>query len=422
MIYLKNATFIDWKTLEFKQNTNIAVEEGKGGRINFIDTIPNDVCVIDCSGQYVTKSFAVGHHHIYSALAAGMPAPRKIPTNFYEVLKYIWWTLDKSLTKEMIEYSALATAIYAAKAGNTFIIDHHASPNAIEGSLEIIASALDRAGLSHLLCYEITDRDGEDKALAAVDETDSYLSKHQGLVGLHASFTVGQKTMKAAADLMQKHKAGFHIHVAEDKLDEDLCTIDHSMRVVERLDYYGALDYSSTILGHAIHVNDREREILRNSKAWIAQNPESNMNNNVGFFSLRGLDPDRVMLGTDGMHSDMIRSAQMAYFAGVPHEAQDFETIYKRFRNVHNYLSQNGFDGDADNNLVVLDYKPRTEFNADNFLGHFFFAMSSSDVKHVISDGNVIVRDGKMITIDEDAVLAQARELSSVLWKKMSSV
>ena len=127
-LVLKNATYIDWKNLEFIQ-TNIVMTEGQSGTIRFIDKIEDSTDshqVIDCSGKYVTKSFAVGHHHVYSALARGMPAPKKTPENFPEILKFIWWKLDKSLDKESIKASALATAIACAKAGSTFVIDHHA--------------------------------------------------------------------------------------------------------------------------------------------------------------------------------------------------------------------------------------------------------------------------------------------------------
>ncbi|PKP19789.1 MAG: amidohydrolase, partial [Bacteroidetes bacterium HGW-Bacteroidetes-21] len=177
MILLKNATFIDWKTLEFSK-TNILVEEGANGNISFVNADHPSLTeagntIIDCKGKLVTKSFVVGHHHVYSAMATGMGAPKKTPTNFQEILKYVWWTLDKCLDKDMIEYSALTTAIACAKAGTTFVIDHHASPNAVDGSLEIIANAFDRVGVSHLLCYEISDRDGREIAEKGLEETEN---------------------------------------------------------------------------------------------------------------------------------------------------------------------------------------------------------------------------------------------------------
>ena len=338
MILLKNATFIDWRTLDFKQ-TNIFVEEGTEGKISF----PNNpdlknAKIIDCTGKIVTKSFAVGHHHIYSALARGMGAPKKSPENFREILQYIWWTLDKSLDKEMIEASASATAIACAKAGSTFVIDHHASPNFINGSLDIIAEAFDKVGVSHLLSYEITDRDGIEKADKGIEETESYLKRRQGLVGLHASFTVGNDSMKKAADLMHSHNSGFHIHVAEDKYDQDHSLKNYVKRVIERLDEYGILDSSKTILGHCLHLSENEKNIIQNSNVWVVQNTESNLNNNVGYFNAKDLG-NNLMIGTDGMHSDMLRSAQQAFFVGQGFDIIDYPGVYQRFRNVHNYLS-----------------------------------------------------------------------------------
>ena len=418
-ILLKNATYIDSKTLEFK-NTNILVEEGAQGKIQFLDN-PDTYKLketINCTGKIVTKSFAVGHHHVYSALARGMGAPKKNPENFYEILEYVWWTLDKCLDKEMIEYSALTTAIACAKAGSTFIIDHHASPNFIEGSLDIIAKAFDKVGVSHLLCYEITDRDGLGKAEQGLSETENYLKSNQGLVGLHASFTVGDQTMKKATDLMNKYKSGFHIHIAEDLYDQRHCKDNYNKRVVERLNDYSILNSSKTILGHCIHIDENERNIIKNSKSFVVQNMESNLNNKVGYFNGRGLG-ENIMLGTDGMHSDMLQSAKAAFFAGQSSDIINYPSAYKRFRNVHRYIETNKFTGDGENNLVILDYDTPTEINQNNFLGHFLFGINSNHVCDVISNGKMIVKDRKIKTVNEEEILKTSRELASKLWKKM---
>lgn len=416
-IYLKNATFIDWQTFEFKK-CNIKVEEGIDKNIEFVNEIPENVQFIDCSGKYVTKSFACGHHHIYSALACGMPAPAKSPENFYEILKYIWWNIDKQLDKEMIEASALVTAIECAKQGSTFVIDHHASPFFINGSLEIIAKALEKVGLSHLLCYEVTDRDGFDKAEQGLDENENHIKNNQGLMGLHASFTVGDRTLKRAAQIVEKYNSGIHIHVAEDLSDEELCKKDYRKTVVERLNDLGLLNYSKSIIGHAIHINENERKILKNSKSWIVQNSESNQNNKVGTFTSNGLS-NKIMLGTDGMHSNMLRSFKAALYATQKSDNAGWDTLYNRFRNVHNYLRENNFKGDGENNLVVLDYNPRTDFNSNNFLGHIIFGIEANNVEHVISNGKLIVKDRIIQTVDEKEILKFSREQSLRLWKKL---
>ncbi len=421
-ILLKNATYVDWQTLEFR-NTNILAEEGKDGKISFIDSIdkinPSKINnTIDCKGKLVTKSFAVGHHHVYSALAKGMPPPRKSPENFCDILEYVWWTIDKCLDKEMIEYSALATAIACAKAGSTFAIDHHASPNFINGSLNIIADAFEKVGVGHLLCYEITDRDGLERAERGLEETENYIKNRQALVGLHASFTVGDNSLKSAVELAKKYNSGLHVHVAEDLYDQDFTQKNYGKSVVQRFYEAGVLDLPKTILIHCLHLDDLERELIKKSNCWVVENMESNLNNNVGYFSGKGIG-EKIMLGTDGMHSDMLQSAKAAFFVGQRYDNIDFPAAYQRFRNVHHYLSRNNFKGDGDNNLVVLDYKTATEINQDNFLGHFVFGINSSHVTDVISDGKLIVKDRNILSVDEDVILNEAKKQGKRLWKMM---
>ena len=422
-ILLKNATYINWETLEFT-NTNILVNEGVDENIQFISNLENvDNSkiseTIDCSGKLVTKSFAVGHHHAYYALAKGMPAPNKNPMNFYEILQYVWWTLDKCLDKETVELSALVTAMACAKAGSTFVIDHHASPNYIKGSLELMAKAFDKVGVNHLLCYEITDRDGMDKAQQGLQETEDYLKTRQGLVGLHASFTVGDQTLKSAVDLMKKYNSGAHVHLAEDLYDQEHCVSTYGKRVTQRYFDAGILDSTKTILVHCLHLEDAERSLIENSSCWLAQNAESNMNNNVGYFNGKGLGSN-IMMGTDGMHSDMLQSAKAAFFVGQRFDNIDYPSSYQRFRNVHRYLSQNNFSGDGLNNLVVLDYSTATEINQDNFLGHFIFGLKSEHVQHVISNGKLIVRDRKITTVNEGEINLLSQKHGKRLWDLMA--
>jgi cytosine/adenosine deaminase-related metal-dependent hydrolase len=348
-----------------------------------------------------------------------MGAPRKIPGNFYEILEYIWWTLDKCLDLEIIEASALSTALYCAKNGVTFVIDHHASPFAIENSLETIAAAFDKVGVSHLPCYEMSDRDGDGPGQKGLEETEHFLRNgNQGLVGLHASFTVGDDLLKRAVALAEKYDSGIHVHAAEDKVDQEYCLRDHGQRVIQRFAAAGALDFGKTILVHCLHLDQRERALISQSPAYVVQNTESNLNNNVGFFDSRGLG-DNIMLGTDGMHSNMIRSAKAAYLVGQGTEAISPDGIYKRFRKVHHYLHENGFSGDGANNLVILDYDSPTEIHKDNFTGHFVYGMDACHVESVIANGRLIVKDRNVLTVNEDDILHFARQMSEKLWKKM---
>ncbi len=418
-LYLKNANFIDYKTFEIK-NTHIKVESGKSGSIKFIDELPDFAeNIFDCKGKFVTRSFGCGHHHIYSTLARGMPAPKKTPANFIEILQYIWWNLDKCLDLEMIRASALAAAIHLAKNGVSFVIDHHASPNAVRGSLKTIANAFDEVGISYALCYELSNRDGNKIAKEGLIEHEEYLSNGgQGHIGLHASFTVNDSLLKDSIILAEKYNTGIHIHVAEDMADQEDCIGKYGKRVVERLNDFGVLDLPQTILSHCIHLSENEKSIIKAKKIWVAENIESNLNNNVGIADYKTVT-NKVMLGTDGMHSDMLRSAKSAFLSGQFIEKPSFETIYNRFRNIHSYLDENNFKGDSDNNLVILNYDSPTEITRENFLGHFIYGLDSVHVEVLISKGEIIMQDKKVIGVNEGEILKEAKKQGFRLWEKM---
>ncbi|HRX32418.1 MAG TPA: amidohydrolase family protein [Tenuifilaceae bacterium] len=417
-ILLKNATYINHETLEIK-GADVVVSPGK---IDFYapNTYSNNVGqTIDCTGKLVTHSFVVGHHHAYSALSRGMGAPKKNPENFYEILEYVWWTLDKNLTPEMVEYSGLVTAMACAKAGSTFVIDHHASPYAIKDSLEILAKAFDSVGVSHLLCYEISDRDGEKIAQEGLDETDRYLSSHQGLVGLHASFTLSNDTLTKASELVSKHNSGIHIHVAEDVYDQKHCFETYHKTIGHRLNDFGFLNSSKSILVHCLHLSDSERELIGNSPCWVVQNTDSNLNNNVGYFNGKELK-ENIMLGTDGMHSDMLHSLKSSYFVGQNFDPMSPLQAYQRLRNAHRYINQNGFTGDSPDNLVVLDYDSPTPVTQQNIAGHFAFGINQSHVRDVIANGKLIVNNRKVTTVDEKIILNESKKLAKMLWDRMA--
>ena len=424
MLYLRNAVMIDAETLALTSG-HFAVDEGPAGTVKAVAEIPEAVNlhagtrVLDCKGRFVTRALACGHHHIYSCLSRGMPPAPRQPKSFTDILEQIWWRLDKCLDKDMTEASALATAVYLAKNGVAFCIDHHAAPHAIEGSLTTIARALDRVGIGHLLCHETSDRDGVDIARQSLEEHERYFaSGGKGHVGLHASFTVSDDTLNAAVALARKYDTGIHIHVAEAASDQEYCLATYGKTVVRRLQDAGALDLPKTILGHCVHVSEEDRAILAQSPCWIVQNTESNQNNNVGLAAYSY--SERVMLGTDGMHSDMIRSAQSSYFAGISVEGITPAAAYKRLRNVHRHTALHGPCGDAQNNLVILDYDSPTPLHEHNVLGHIFYGLTAGHVDTVISQGRVIVENRQLTRCNEEEILAFARQQAKRLWDRLS--
>lgn len=414
MLYLRDAVFIDWKTLAVRRGN---LEVG-GGATRFVDRPVSGARVINCSGKIVTKSFVVAHHHLYSALARGMPGPKRAPKSFVDILKLVWWNLDKKLDLEMVRACALAGGIEAAKAGTTFIIDHHSSPNAVRDSLETIAQALDEIGLSHLLCYELSDRDGKARLEAGIEETTHCLGRRQTLVGLHASFTVSDKLLARAVELAKAFKTGLHVHAAEAASDEEDCVRRHRCRVVERFAKAGALDSPKTLLAHGIHLDNGERRIFKDSAAWLVENPESNQNNAVGSFCADGLG-ERLLIGTDGMHGDALQSARASYFSGRSHRGGSPPAAYRKLRRAHSYLAQNGFAGDGDDNLVILDYSEGTPVSPSNWAGHVIYGLGRAHVESVIARGRLIVEKRRVVSVDQEKVYAFARKQAERLWQRL---
>ncbi|MCY4371825.1 MAG: amidohydrolase family protein [bacterium] len=250
-----------------------------------------------------TPGLVCAHHHLYSTLARGMPAPPAVPTSFQGILEQIWWRLDTALDLEMIRWSAMLGALEALESGTTGIVDHHESPNAIEGSLSVIADACAEVGVRISTCYGVTDRHGPDGARRGLEENRRFLTEDgRGMVGIHAAFTCEQGTLEAAAGLAQDLGAGVHVHVCEGPEDRD---------APERLH---GLTQDSWLLAHCVHLATDHR-----MRGTVLHNPRSNLNNSVGY-----ADPARfsnpVALGTDGIGANMIESFRLAY---VMHRSAD---------------------------------------------------------------------------------------------------
>jgi cytosine/adenosine deaminase-related metal-dependent hydrolase len=419
-IYLRDTTFYDWRTGDLHRG-GLVVEPGPRGVLHLTNEPPTaGMAVLDAGGMLACEGLTCGHHHIYSALARGMPAPPRAPRSFAEILELVWWRLDRSLDQEMVRASALAAAIDCLRSGVTRVIDHHASPNAITGALPIIAAAFEEVGLSHLLCYELSDRDGRKAAIEGLEETAAYLaSGRPGLVGLHASFTVGDELLNKAVAMALRHGVGLHLHVAEAAVDQERCLADHGRRVVERLADFGVLDQPGNLLVHCLHLSDAERELVRRSGAWVVHNPESNQNNAVGAFSWEGFDPARVLLGTDGMHGDMLRSMRAAFFTAQAGGGIDPAFVWQAFWNSQRYLEQHHPCAARRNDVVLFDYDPPTPLSPDNLLGHAFFGLDARHVRTVIAGGRVVLDEGRLTGLDENVTLVYCREQAQRLWAAM---
>ena len=397
-----------------------------------------DIEYIDAHGRLIMPGFINTHMHYYSTFARGLSLGGKPATMFSEVLKGLWWRLDKALTLDDVYYSAIIPMIEQVKCGVTTAIDHHASPFCVTGSLFKIAEAAEKIGMRSNLCYETSDRDGEkikDEGIAEnVDFIKTCNEKNddmlRGLFGLHASMTVSEKTLDECLSAAAGVNTGFHVHSAEGIEDVTNTLEHHGMRVIERYYKTGVLS-EKTIAVHCIHITPDEMEMLKDRNVAVVHNPESNMGNAVGTSPVLKMFEKGILvgLGTDGYTADMLESYKVAnilhkHAAGLPSvgwgepPAMLFDNnkkIAKRFMSGKIGTLAPGHYAD----VIVVDYDPPTPLSADNINGHILFGMSGRLVDTTIINGKVIIQDRVFKEIDEAAITAKARECATALWKRV---
>jgi len=433
-IVLENALLADYDPVriepgELRIEGDLIVERGP-----LVARELNDE-IVDCRGGLVLPGLVNGHTHLYSALAVGMPPTPKTPTNFVEKLEYVWWRLDRAHNSESIEMSARVGALEALRRGTTMLFDHHASPNSIEGSLDLIEKGVGDVGLRAVLCYETTDRHGRDGRLAGLEENRRYLEKRlqhangqfAGMAGAHASFTLEDDTLEQLAGLATDFDTGVHMHVAEDACDEDDCQEKFQSFLIDRLSGIKLLKPQS-VFAHCTHFDPEAIARLREARVTIAHCPRSNMNNGVGTAPMAAYNAP-VMLGTDGHSSDMFLEARIAWLAArqdgvnLPPEAvlaRIAQAARRASAALHVTLGK--LEADAAADIVITDYAPNTALDSQNFAGHFLFALGAEHVRDVFVSGAPKLRDRVFVEHDAANVRRASAEVAGRLWKRMANL
>lgn len=407
-----------------------------GNRIATVGSAPPGVPRRDCSGTVVVPGNVCAHHHLYSALSRGMPYRLAPPVTFTEILQRVWWRLDRALDEQSIRASALRGGLDALRAGTTTIVDHHASPHAVDGSLDIIADTLAQLGVRSVLCYEVSDRDGPECAAAGIAENRRFLTRagglSRGMVGAHASFTLSDETLAQVVDVARAGGAGVHIHVAEDAADQVDARTRCGRGVVERLDRAGLLTEQS-LLAHCVHVAPAEIHAVADTGATVVCNPRSNMNNAVGHSPFNHVAPGvgcGVALGTDGIGGDLFAESQVGWFRAREAEVAT-PGSWPLARLADGARFAGGVYGEpllgslrpgAPADLVVLDYPTPTPVTADNLVGHWVFGLSSGQVRDVVVAGELVVADRRSTRVDESEVAAEGSAEAERLWARMDAI
>lgn len=393
---------------------------------------------IDAKGMVIMPAFINAHSHIYSGLARGLSITGHNPTNFFEVLDGMWWNIDRHLTLEDTRRSAYTTYIDSIKTGCTTVFDHHASYCEIEGSLFAIEEVAKELGVRTCLCYEVSDRDGEAKCDAAIQENADFIAhceKEQdpmvkAMFGGHALFTISDKTFEKMVKA-NNGRTGFHIHVAEGMNDVYDSLQKYGTRSVNRLLNQGILG-PKTLLGHCIHVNPAEMDIIKETGTMVVNNPESNMGNAVGCSPVLQMIQKGILvgMGTDAYTFDMLESLKVAliiqrHHACLPNVAwcEVTDMLFKNNREIcAKYFPDplGILKAGAAADVIVMDYKPFTPFGGDNIDGHMIFGMTGRQCETTMCNGRLLMKDRQLVGIDEEAINARTLEVSKKLWGRLN--
>lgn len=413
------------------------------GEENKLKEIYPDAEYLDAQGMVIMPGYINAHEHIYSAYARGLAIPGEPARNFLEILEKTWWHIDRRLTLQNTYYSAMSTYLECIRNGVTFVSDHHAGFGAVKGSLFEIGKAARELQIRTCLAYEISDRDGMEKRDASIEENMEWIAYTEqlhdadrqasrmlnGLVGMHASFTLSDETFEKCRAANTK-QAGFHIHVAEGAYDEEHCQQTYHMSVVERLQQHGILG-KNTVTGHCIHISESDMELLKETDTMVVHNPESNMGNAVGAPDVIGMYDKGILigLGTDGYTNDMLESLKTAnilqkHRRGLPDrgfaEAADLlfsnnARIAERILGDEVGVLKKGALAD----IIIVDYKPLTPMNCNNINGHVMFGMQGAMTDTTMINGKLLMRNRKLLYVDEEEILRKSRESAKELWSRI---
>lgn len=392
---------------------------------------------VNLQGRFVAPGMVSAHCHFYGQFIRGMRSAQPA-SNWQQILSRVWWKFDKALDEEQVFYSAMMGLIEGLKAGTTTYFDHHASPNCIDGSLDVIEAAMTKTGGRGCLAYEVTDRDGKERALRGIRENERYIRKQKaqdvpfrGIFGLHASYTLSDETLGQCGEAGNRLESGFHTHLAESVADVCDGYKQYDMHVAERMERFGILG-GKTIAAHCVHLRKEDFEILRRTGTTVAHNCQSNANNAVGVCPLVPLLDDgvHVAIGGDGYTYDLFAELGIASIlqrlklqdpSALSSECQIVDLAYGNGRrltkNIFGYPAGTIEPGAAAD-FLILDYDPPTPVTKENLLSHLLSGFSGH-VCDVIVDGETVVENHKCTRVDEAEIFAKCREQSQKLWNKL---
>lgn len=441
MLILKNVTAVQFEPAQVREGVDIAIDGAEIRAIgdNLHAQLP-DAQVKEMHGRLVMPGIVCAHNHFYSGLSRGIMANIAPCPDFISTLKNLWWRLDRALDEESLYYSGLICSLEAIKSGCTAVIDHHASPNYIAGSLATLRKGFLKAGLRGMTCFETTDRNGGTRELQQgveenirfaqlIDEAKAKGSEPylvEAHIGAHAPFTVSNAGLEMLAEALRATGRGLHIHAAEDRYDVSHSHDKYGQDLVVRLAEYGLIN-DKTLLAHGLYLSDEDIRILNEQDAFLVHNARSNMNNHVGY-NQRLAQYRNLALGTDGIGADMFEELKFAFFKHRDAGGPLWPDSFTRFLYNGNQLLNRNFgarfgrlEAGYKADLTICDYPSPTPLAAQNIGGHLAFGLGSSSVHSVMVEG-VMVYEDRAFPFDIEPIYAEARKVAARMWQRMDAL
>ncbi len=389
----------------------VAIADGHIAAVGTLPEAPPECAAqVRCADAVIEPGRVNAHTHLYSGLfALGLPPPTPAPETFLQILERLWWKLDRALDAASLGAAARYYVAEALLAGTTALVDHHESPALVEGSLDILADACEELGMRALCCYGATERNGGlEEAGRGLDECRRFARERdsdrvKGLVGLHASFTVSDATLRRAGDLCRELGTVLHVHMAEAAEDVEDARQRGYAGPLERLDQLGAL-VPGSILAHGVHLDAAAMRLARERGCWIVQNPRSNLGNKVGYPAYLPDHPN-VALGTDGYPAEMLEERRVLAEQLAAHGEPAAEAA-RRFDGGRRLLSARFGAGFGLSSGAVAD----------------LVVTAGGVTSLVVVAGRIVVREGRLLVADHGAIVAEAREQVARLGARMQAI
>jgi len=386
---------------------------------------PAGATVVDCQGLYLFPGFVNAHTQLWSTAERGMAAPREQPTNHVQRLERRWWPLGRALDAGRLTATVEAAALMALLAGTTTVFDLYGGfeGGLVDGSLDVIADALDRVGVRGALAFATTDgpqRQGSESR-RGVAETERFLSsltekprpRIRGLVGAAGSFLLRDQTAEALSDLALRHQATFHVPVAEDSIDAQR---DAFVSAPAWLAARG-LQRPGSVYAHGTYLSDDDGARLRDAGVYLCHAPRAAMADGADY-GRPGRFGTQLVLGSGHAGVDVLAEAAIAALLGAAHHhTVDVIGAIERARALATWHFGMPFElapgGAAD--LIAVAYAAPTPVDVTSLAPHLL--RGSWKVRHVLVDGELVLKDGRSPRVDEEAVFAHAREAARAAQK-----